>query len=183
MDLFINETYSKPQKKNHSTNKTDVCNINDIWSLDILVLKDYGRENNRGYRHVLLVIDNFSKFRWTHPFSQNKVSQTIKERFENNLLSSKDKPNFFEADRAKEIYNSIFPTWLNIIKIKNYSRNTSLGHVYAERSNRTNRDLLKRQVFLKGVSNWIDVLPRITKHNFIRVHSSTNLTPTKGSLK
>ena len=48
--LFLNEIYFKPPKKNYATNKTDVYHIDDIWSLDILDLKDYGSENNRGYR-------------------------------------------------------------------------------------------------------------------------------------
>ena len=43
-------------------NKTDVYHIEDVWSSDILDLKDYGPENIRGYRFVLIIIDNFSKF-------------------------------------------------------------------------------------------------------------------------
>ena len=66
-EIFIDEIYSKPPKKNYITNKTDVYHIDDIWSLDILDLKDYGVGNNRGYRYVLVVIDNFSKFGWTVP--------------------------------------------------------------------------------------------------------------------
>ena len=57
--IFINEVYSKTLKENYSTNKTDVYHIDDIWSLYNLDLKDYGPENNRGYRYVLLIIDNF----------------------------------------------------------------------------------------------------------------------------
>ena len=45
--IFINEIYSKPPRRNYTTNKTDVFHIDDIWSLDILDLKDYGPENNR----------------------------------------------------------------------------------------------------------------------------------------
>ena len=60
--IFINEIYSKPPKKNYVTIKADVYHIGDIWSLDILDLKDYGPENNRRYRFVLVIIDNFSKF-------------------------------------------------------------------------------------------------------------------------
>ena len=62
IDIFINEIYSRPPKKNYATNRTDVYNINYIWSLEILDLKDYGLENNRGFRYVLVIIDNFSKF-------------------------------------------------------------------------------------------------------------------------
>ena len=72
--VFINEIYSKPPKKYYATNKIDVYHIDDIWSLDILDLKDYGPENNRGYRYVLFTIDNFSKFGWTTPLKKKKCS-------------------------------------------------------------------------------------------------------------
>ena len=180
--IFINEIYSKPPKKYYATNKTDVYHIDDIWSLDILDLKDYGPENNRGYRYVLVVIDNFSKFGWTIPL-KNKNAQTIRDSFENILISSKRSPNLIETDRGKEFYNNIFQDYLNKNNIKLYSRNSSYGAVFAERFNRTIRDLLKRPVFEKGESNWIDVLPTITKQYNNRIHSSTKLSPKDASLK
>ena len=180
--IFINEIYSKPPRKNYATNKTDVYHIDHIWSLDILDLKDYGPENNRGYRYVLVVIDNFSKFGWTVPL-KNENAQTIKDSFENILISSKRKPNLIETDRGKEFYNNIFQDFLNKNNIKLYSRNTYLGAVFAERFNKSIRDLLKRPVFEKGDGNWIDILATITKHYYNRIHSSTKLTPIQASLK
>ena len=180
--IFINEIYSKPPKKNYITNKTDVYHIDDIWSLDILDLKDYGPENNRGYRYVLVTIDNFSKFGWTIPL-KNKNAQTIKDSFENILISSKRKPNLIETDRGKEFYNNIFQDFLNKNNIKLYSRNSSLGAVFAERFNRTIKDLLKKIVFEQGDAKWIDILPTITKQYNNRVHSSTKLSPKDASLK
>ena len=180
--IFINEIYSKPPKKNYATNKTDVYYIDDIWSLDILDLKDYGAENNRGYRYVLVTIDNFSKFGWTIPL-KNKNAQTIKDSFENILINSKRKPNLIETDRGKEFYNNIFQDFLNKNDIKLYSRNSSYGAVFAERFNRTIRDLLKKIVFERGDANWIDVLQTITKQYNNRIHSSTKLTPIQASLK
>ena len=180
--IFINEIYSKPPKKYYATNKADVYHIDDIWSLDILDLKDYGPENNKNYRYVLVIIDNFSKFGWTIPL-KIKNAQTIKDSFENILLSSKRKPNLIESDRGKEFYNNIFQDFLNKNNIKLYSRNSSYGAVFAERFNRTIRDLLKRPVFEKGESNWIDVLPTITKQYNNRIHSSTKLSPKDASLK
>ena len=180
--IFINEIYSKPPKKNYITNKTDVYFIDDIWSLDILDLKDYGTNNNRGYRYVLVTIDNFSKFGWTSPL-KNKNALTIKDSFGNILISSKRKPNLIETDRGKEFYNNIFQDFLNKNNIKLYSRNTSYGAVFAERFNRTIRDLLKKIVFEHGDANWIDVLQTITKQYNNKVHSSTKLTPKDASLK
>ena len=180
--IFINEIYSKPPKKYYLTNKTDVYFIDDIWSLDILDLKDYGPENNRGYRYVLVTIDNFSKYGWTVPL-KNKNAQTIKDSFENILINSKRKPNLIESDRGKEFYNNIFQDFLNKNNINLYSRNSSYGAVFAERFNRTIRDLLKKIVFEQGDANWIDVLPTITKQYNNRIHSSTKLSPKDASLK
>ena len=50
--VSINEIYSKPPKKYYATNKADVYHVDDISSLDILDVKDYGPQNNRGYRCV-----------------------------------------------------------------------------------------------------------------------------------
>ena len=182
LKIFINEIYSKPPKKDYVTNKTDVYHIGDTWSLDILDLKDYGPENNRNYRYVLVVIDNFRKFGWTIPL-KNKNAQTIKDSFENNLINSKRKPNLIESDRGKEFYNNIFQDFLNKNNIKLYSRNSSYGAVCAERFNKTIRDLLKQPVFEKGDGKWIDILPTITKQYNNRVHSSTKSTPIQASMK
>ena len=180
--IFINEIYSKPPKKYYITNKTDIYYIDDIWSLDILDLKDNGPENNRGYRYVFVTLDNFSKFGWTIPL-KNKNAQTIKDSFENILISSKRSPNLIETDRGKEFYNNIFQDFLIKNNNKLYSRNTSYGAVFAERFNRTIRDLLKKIVFEQGDAKWIDILPKITKQYNNRIHSSTKLTPIQASLK
>ena len=180
--IFINEIYSKPPKKNYITNKTDVYYIDDTWSLDILDWKDYGPENNRGYRYVLVIVDNFSKYGWTIPI-KNKNAITIKDSFENILISSKRRPNLIESDRDQGFYSNIFQDFLNKNDIKLYSRNTSYGADFAERFNRTIRDLLKKPVFEKGDAKWIDILPKTTKQYNNKVHSSTKLSPIQASFK
>ena len=145
--IFIGEIYSKAPKKNYVTNKTDVYHIDDVWSLHISDLKDYGPENNKGYRYVLVIIDNFSEFGGTVPV-KDKNAQTIKDSSEIILISSKRKPNLIETDRGEEFYNKLFQDFLNKNNIKLYSRNSSFGAVFAERFNRNIRDLLK-DLFLK----------------------------------
>ena len=67
--------------------------------------------------------------------------------------------------------------------MKLYSRNSSYGAIFAERFNRTIRDLLKKIVFEQGDAKWVDMLPKITKQYNNRIHSSTELTPIQASLK
>ena len=180
--IIINEIYSKPPNKNYTTYKTDVYHIDDIWSLGILDLNDYGPKNNRGHRYVLVIIDSFSNFGWT-VILKNKNAQTIKDSFEIILLDSKRKPNLIKSDRGREFYNNIFQDFLSKNNINTYSRNSSYGAVFAERFNRTIRDLLKRPVFQKGDGNWVDVLPTTTKQYNNRKLSSTKFTPIQASLK
>ena len=107
---FINETYSKSPKRNYATNKTDVYYIDEIWSLDILDLKDYGPENNRGYRFVLLIRDSFSKFGWTVPM-KNKNAQTIKDSFENILKVQNENQIKSKVIVVKKIITIFFKTF------------------------------------------------------------------------
>ena len=99
------------------------------------------------------------------------------------MISSKRRPNLIESDRGKEFYHNIFQDFSNKNSIKIYSRNSSYGAVFAERFNRTIRDLLKKIVFEQGDAKWIDKLPTITKQYNNRIHSSTKLTPIQASLK
>ena len=99
------------------------------------------------------------------------------------MISSKRRPNLIESDRGKEFYHNIFQDFSNKNSIKIYSRNSSYGAVFAERFNRTIRDLLKKIVFEQGDAKWIHKLPTITKQYNNRIHSSTKLTPIQASLK
>ena len=75
-------------------------------------MKDYGPENNRGFRYVIVIIDNFSKFGWTVPLT-NKNAQAINDSFENVLKNSKRKPSLLKGDRDRGFYNNIFQDFLN----------------------------------------------------------------------
>ena len=52
---------------NYPTNKL-VYNINDeIWSIDHADMIDYKTSNNKGYRYIFIIVDNFSKYLWAIP--------------------------------------------------------------------------------------------------------------------
>ena len=114
--IFINEICSKPPQNKYPTNKSDDYHIDDIWSLDIVDLKEYGPEKNRRYRYVLLIIDNLSKFGSTIPL-KNNLGTIIKDSFENILISSKRSPILIETDTGKEFYDYYFENFLNINSI------------------------------------------------------------------
>ena len=104
-----------------------------------------------------MVIDSFGKFVFT-VLLKNKSAQTIKNSFENILISSERKPKCFGTYPGKGVSNNIFQNFLNNDNIKHYPRKSSLGVVFAERFNRTIRDFFKWVVFERADANWNDVL-------------------------
>ena len=144
--IFIDEIYSKAPKKNYPTNKIFYNHIDGIWSIDLADMIDYKISNNKGFRYIFIVIDNFSKYLWDIPL-KNKYSKTITDEFSNIITTSKRKPLKLESDRGTEFYNSIFQNLLKSKNIHHYSRFTDKGPSIAERVIRTVRNLLKKTCF------------------------------------
>ena len=70
-------------------------------------INDYGPEKYRGYRYILVVIDNFSKFGWTVSF-KNKNSITITNSFENFPIGSKRKLNLINLIEERNFITVLF---------------------------------------------------------------------------
>ena len=180
--IFIDEIYSKPPKKNYPTNKVIYKHVDEIWSMDLADMIDYKISNNKGFRYIFIIIDNFSKYLWAIPL-KNKYSQTITNEFSNIITTSKRKPNKLESDRGTEFYNSIFQNFLKSKNIHHYSRYTDKGPSIAERVIRTVRNLLKKPIFEKGRADWISELPSVIKQYNNTIHHSTKMTPIQASKK
>ena len=84
---------------------------------------DYKTSNNKGFRYIFVIIDNFSKYSWAIPL-KNKNSQTLTDEFSNILIKSKRKPLKIESGRGSEWFNSMFQNFLKSKNIQHYSRFT-----------------------------------------------------------
>ena len=153
-NIFIDEIYLKPPKKNYPTKKIIYIHIDEIWSIDLADFSEYKTSNNKGFRYILVIIDNYSIYLWAIPL-KNNYSQTITNEFSNILTTSKRKLLKIESDRGGEFYNSIFQNFLKSKSVQHYSRYTDKGPSIAERVIRTIRNLLKKPVFLEGNADWL----------------------------
>ena len=143
---------------------------------------DYKNSNNKGFRYIFVIIDNYSKNLWAIPF-KNKYIQTITNEFSNILTTSKGKPLKIESDRGTEVYNSTFQNLLRNNNIHHYSRFTDKGHSIAERVIRTIGNLLKKPNFLSGKADWLSEPPSVVKKNNNTIHHSIKMTPIQSSKK
>ena len=64
-------------EKNYSTNKKVYNHFDEIWSIGLADMIDYKISNNKGFRYIFIVIDNYSKYLWAIPLKKNivKLSQ------------------------------------------------------------------------------------------------------------
>ena len=163
---FFDETYSSPPKKNFSMNKTIYNHIDEIWSIDLADMIDYKISNNKGFRYIFILIDNFSNYLCAIPL-KNKYSQTVTDALSKILSTSKRAPLELGSDSGKDWYNSIFQYFLKGKNFHHYSRFTEKGPSIAERVYKTIRSLLKKPVFEKGNADWINELPSVINNLII----------------
>ena len=146
--IFIVKMYSSPPRKIFPSNKIVYIQIDEIWSIDLLNMSDYGNSIDRGYRYILVVFDNFSKCTWCNPL-KNKYARTIKGEFSKKITTIKRKPNKIDSDRGREFDNNIFHTFLKPNNIHQYSRFFDDGPSIAKRVKKSIRNLLKKPIFEK----------------------------------
>ena len=123
---------------------------------------DYKTSDNKGFRYIFVIIDNFSKYVWAIPL-KNEYSQTITIEISNTLTTSVRKPLKIESDRGTELDISIFQNFLKAKIIHRYSRFTEKGTSIAERAIRKIKNFLKKPVFLAENANCLSELPAVTQ--------------------
>ena len=180
--MFINETYSKAPWKIYETYKIIYNHIDEIWSIDLADVLDYITSNNKGFRYIIVIIDNISIHLWAIP-PKNNYSQTITNELSNILTTSKRKLPKIESDRGTELYNSFFQNFLKLKNVHHYSRLTDKGPSIAERVIRTIRNLLEKPIFLAANADWLSELPSVIMKYNNTIHSSIKMTPNQASKK
>ena len=74
-NFFINETYSKPPKRNYPTNKILYNHIEETWSIELMVISGYKISINNGFSYIIVKVDNSSKYTWCKPLKYSQTKQ------------------------------------------------------------------------------------------------------------
>ena len=143
---------------------------------------DYKTSNNKGFRYIFVLIDNFSKYLLAISL-ENKNGKTITEDFSNVLTTSKRSPIKLGSDRGAEFYTSIFQNFLECKSKQPFSRFTDKGPSIAKRVIRTIRKLLKKPVFEKREADWLSEVPSVIKQYNNTYNYSMKMKPINASKK
>ena len=132
--IFISEIYKTPPMRDYPTNEIVYNHIDEIWSIDLTDMIDYKLPNNKVFKYIFVILDNYSKFLRAIPL-KNKNSQTKTEVFSNILSTSEQSPLKKQSNRVAEFCNFIFQNFVKSKNIQHYPRFTDKGPSVAERFN------------------------------------------------
>ena len=77
----------KPVRRNYLRRKFDIRGLDETWEADLVVMESYWRIN-KGYKYLLTVIDNYSKFSWALPLKR-KTSAAVATAFKSILAKGR----------------------------------------------------------------------------------------------
>ena len=128
---------------------------------------------NKGFRFLLCVIDNFSKYASVVPL-KDKKGVSIVNALQKILDDSKRKPNKIWVDKGGEFYNNSFKKWLQGNDIAIYSTHNEGKTVVAERFARTLKNKIYK--FMTSISKnvYIDKLDDIVSEYYNTYHRTIN---------
>ena len=169
----------KPIIRKFKRRKVIVHKIDQIWSADLVDMKQFSRQN-KGFKHLLTVIDLFSKFAWTIPL-KTKTGKEMVESF--SKLIKNRKPNKLWTDAGKEFVNKEFKKFLTDNKIELYQTYNEGKAVVIERFNRTLKEKMWRFFTESNSSKYLDVLPQLLSAYNNTIHSTIKMSPVEGSKK
>ena len=136
------EELHKPVIKKFKRRKVYAKFEDNIWAADLAEVSS----NNKNVKHLLCVIDVFTKYAWVKPL-KDKKGKTVLNAFMEIVNESNRKPNKLWVDQGREFYNKLMQEWLdNDILI--YSTHNEGKSVTAERFIKT----LKAKIHKKNDS-------------------------------
>ena len=146
-----------------------------IWGVDLADMQSLSRQN-KGIKHLLCVIDLYSKYAFVIPL-KDKKGISILNVFDKIIKQYNRKPNKIWVDQGGEFYNNIFKEWLSDNDIIMYSTYNEGKSVVAERFIRTLKSKLYKRMAAIGKNVYCDVLDDVVNKYNNTKHSTIKMKP------
>lgn len=172
--ILVNELHRYAKRK-FKRRRIIIKGLDETWQADLIDLSAHYRKN-KGFKYILIVIDNFSKYTWGESLKK-KSAEEVSDKFEKILKSSKRKPKNLQTDDGKEFFNKKFQNIMTMYKINHYKTYSSIKAAIAERVIRTIKEKIYKSFSLYGNYNWIDKLQDIIKNYNDTKHRTIKMKP------
>jgi hypothetical protein len=168
---LLTKELTKPVIKKFKRRTVITTYINDIWGADLLDVSTMSK-SNKNFTFLLIIVDIYSRYAFVVPL-KNKSGDEVLKGFKSIDITPKN----LWVDEGKEFYNAEIKKYCKEHNINMYHTYTGLKSVYAERFNRTLRDLIFEYLHSNDVKNYIDELPKIIDKYNNTFHKSIKETP------
>ena len=165
----------KPVIKKFNKRKVYSQFKDNIWGVDLAAMQSLSRKN-KGIKYLLCAIDLYSKYVLVIPL-KDKKGISIDNAFNKIIKQSNRKPNKIWVDQGGEFYNNVFKKWLSDNDIIMYSTYNEGKLVVAERSIRTLKNKLYKNMTATGKNVYDDVLDDIVNKYNNTKHSTIKMKP------
>lgn len=170
----ICEELHAPARRNFRRRKVLMKGIDETWQADLVDMQKYSKLN-KGYRYLLTVIDNLSKYAWAIPL-KNKSGLELKNALDK-LFNKGRQPKHLHVDQGTEFYNYQVKNLLKTYKVNLYSTFSEKKASIIERFNRTLKTNMWKKFSLRGVYKWFDILNDLVAQYNDTKHSSIKMKP------
>ena len=169
----------KPVRRKFLRRSVISYSIDDIWGADLVDMREWNKDN-KGFNHLLTVIDVLSKYAWGVPL-KDKRGDTVTAALKSIIDKSGRTPNHLWVDEGAEFYNKVMKAYLDKNNINMYSTYSENKSAVVERFNRTLKTNMWKLFTANNTRNWIDLLPRLLEAYNKRIHSTIRLSPIEAS--
>ena len=164
----------KPARKRFDRPKVIVSYKDQMWDCDCLSMK-YHTADNDGYGYILVFVDVFTRFLYTHKLTALR-GVTVKKAYEDIFLYN-ETPKTIRTDHGSEFVNKTMKEFFISQNIKHYLTSNEIKTSHGERVIQTLRMRIARMFRAHNNFDWVHYLDEITNGYNNSNHTALNSTP------
>ena len=169
----LSEELNKPVTHKFKRKKTIVNYIDHIHSADLVDMNMHSKIN-KGYNHIFINIDIFSKYAWSFPIKTKRI-QDVKLCFRK--MFKERKPSYLWAHKEPAFFSKEMLKYSEDNNVTIYHTNRNLKAVNIEGFNRSLRELMMKEFVKNNNTVWYNILPKLIKTYNNRYDSTIKMKP------
>ena len=175
--LLKQEVYTlhKPPDRNFKRPRVIVSAKYQQFDADTMNMKAHASKND-GIKHVLVVIDIYTRYAWTAPLKNLNGPETAQAL---RGIFTDQKPVKLRTDNGSEFLNKPVRDYLKEINVHHFSTTHELKANYAERLIKTLKTRITLFMNKYKDQRWVDILEDVTSAYNNSRHRSIQMTPTE----
>jgi hypothetical protein len=170
---IVKELY-KQSRVNFPRRHVVIKGLNDLYQADLIEMQDFSNINKK-YRYILLVINTFSKMIYGEPL-KDKTGKEVAAALET-ILKKVSPFKLLQTDNGTDFYNKHVRELLIKYNIHHYSTYSTKKASIIERSIRTIKTWLYKELAVQGNYKWLELLPKVIEKYNNTIHTTTEHKP------